>query len=97
MNPSHWSSPVGWDGKGMGGEALSRTGPERSRYNGQASFANIYVLNKYTRRITKNKKDSYVRRPMYLPTFFFLAFSITSKNTCLLEKHIASKIPVIEF
>ena len=39
---------------------MSRTGPKKSKYNDQASFVNIYVLNKYTKRITKNKNNNYV-------------------------------------
>ena len=35
---------------------VSRTGLGRSRHGGRASFANIYVLGKYTRRATKSEK-----------------------------------------
>ena len=68
---------------------------EVKAWSGQASFANIYVLGRYTRRSTKSKKDNYVRWPIYPPTLILLAFSIVSKKTCLLETHIALKIPVI--
>ena len=40
---------------------VSRIGLERSRHSGQASFANIYVLGRYTKRATKSKNDSFVR------------------------------------
>ena len=32
-----------------------------SKRNGQTSLVNIYVLDKYTKRTTKNRKNGYVR------------------------------------
>ena len=34
---------------------MSRTGLKNPKNNGQVSFVNLYVLNKYTKRTTKNK------------------------------------------
>ena len=57
-------------------------------------IANIYVLGRYTRRATKSKRmvtfAGYVSSNLYPPSS-----NTASRNTCLLEAHIATRILVI--
>ena len=72
---------------------MSRIGSKNSKHNGQIPFVNINISSKYTKRTTKNKKIRSL--VMYFPTFILLILNTASRNTCLLETHIAFKIPVI--